>query len=90
MRDISHTLIQDTIDTAFCHHTNFSLFIFQHVGLWSPTIIRGDDREAIYIPNHKFTMSILRNNTRRSHWRIKTYLAISHMDAGKIGVRTLN
>lgn len=59
--------------------------IVEHVGLWSPTIIRGDDREAIYIPNHKFTMSILRNNTRRSHWRIKTYLAISHMDAGKIG-----
>ncbi|CAM0873265.1 unnamed protein product [Alopecurus aequalis] len=60
--------------------------IVEHVGLWSPTIIRGDDREAIYIPNHKFTMSILRNNTRRNHWRIKTYLAISHMDAGKIGI----
>ncbi|CAD6211637.1 unnamed protein product [Miscanthus lutarioriparius] len=57
----------------------------EHVGLWSPTIIRGVDREAIYIPNHKFTVSILRNNTQRTHWRIKTYLAISHMDAGKIG-----
>jgi MscS family membrane protein len=60
--------------------------IVEHVGWWSPTIIRGDDREAIYIPNHKFTVSILRNNTQRSHWRIKTYLAISHMDAGKIGL----
>ncbi|XP_066377801.1 mechanosensitive ion channel protein 2, chloroplastic-like isoform X2 [Miscanthus floridulus] len=59
--------------------------IVEHVGLWSPTIIRGVDREAIYIPNHKFTVSILRNNTQRTHWRIKTYLAISHMDAGKIG-----
>jgi len=26
--------------------------IVEHVGWWSPTIIRGDDREAIYIPNH--------------------------------------
>lgn len=60
--------------------------IVEHVGWWSPTIIRGDDREAIYIPNHKFTVSILRNNTQRTHWRIKTYLAISHMDAGKIGL----
>ncbi|CAL4923322.1 unnamed protein product [Urochloa decumbens] len=60
--------------------------IVEHVGLWSPTIIRGDDREAIYIPNHKFTVSILRNNSQRTHWRIKTYLAISHMDAGKIGI----
>jgi len=59
--------------------------IVEHVGLWSPTLIRGVDREAIYIPNHKFTVSILRNNTQRTHWRIKTYLAISHMDAGKIG-----
>jgi len=59
--------------------------IVEHVGLWSPTIIRGVDREAIYVPNHKFTVSILRNNTQRTHWRIKTYLAISHMDAGKIG-----
>ncbi|KAL6867580.1 hypothetical protein ACP4OV_015604 [Aristida adscensionis] len=60
--------------------------IVEHVGWWSPTIIRGEDREAIYIPNHKFTVSILRNNTQRTHWRIKTYLAISHMDAGKIGI----
>jgi MscS family membrane protein len=57
--------------------------------MWSPTVIRGDDKEAIYIPNHKFTVSIVRNNTRRSHWRIKTYLAISHMDAGKISVNAL-
>lgn len=60
--------------------------VVEHVGMWSPTVIRGDDKEAIYIPNHKFTVSIVRNNTRRSHWRIKTYLAISHMDAGKISI----
>uniref|UniRef100_A0ACD6ATZ7 Uncharacterized protein n=1 Tax=Avena sativa TaxID=4498 RepID=A0ACD6ATZ7_AVESA len=60
--------------------------VIEHVGMWSPTVIRGDDKEAIYIPNHKFTVSIVRNNSRRTHWRIKTYLAISHMDAGKISV----
>uniref|UniRef100_A0ACD5UJ14 Uncharacterized protein n=2 Tax=Avena sativa TaxID=4498 RepID=A0ACD5UJ14_AVESA len=60
--------------------------VIEHVGMWSPTVIRGDDKEAIYIPNHKFTVSIVRNNSRRTHWRIKTYLAISHMDAGKISI----
>ncbi|CAA6653438.1 unnamed protein product [Spirodela intermedia] len=30
----------------------------EHVGWWSPTIIRGDDREAVHIPNHKFTVSV--------------------------------
>ncbi|KAL6864846.1 hypothetical protein ACP4OV_015997 [Aristida adscensionis] len=60
--------------------------IYQHVGWWSATVIRGDDGEAIYIPNHKLTVSILRNSSRRTHRRIKTYLAISHMDAGKIGI----
>ncbi|GFP90692.1 mechanosensitive ion channel protein 2 chloroplastic [Phtheirospermum japonicum] len=30
----------------------------EHVGWWSPTIIRGDDREAVHIPNHKFTVNI--------------------------------
>ncbi|GJV91720.1 mechanosensitive ion channel protein 2, chloroplastic-like protein [Tanacetum coccineum] len=30
-----------------------------HVGWWrSPTIIRGDDREAIHIPNHKFRVNV--------------------------------
>lgn len=77
--------MEDLVSTLN-HFSNLKLFNFQHVGLWSPTIIRGVDREAIYIPNHKFTVSILRNNTQRTHWRIKTYLAISHMDAGKIGV----
>ncbi|XP_044431104.1 mechanosensitive ion channel protein 2, chloroplastic isoform X3 [Triticum aestivum] len=60
--------------------------VVERVGMWSPTVLRGDDKEAIYIPNHKFTVSIVRNNTRRSHWRIKSYLAISHMDAGKISI----
>jgi hypothetical protein len=79
--------MEDLVNTLN-HFSNLNIFDFQHVGLWSPTIIRGVDREAIYVPNHKFTVSILRNNTRRTHWRIKTYLAISHMDAGKIGVCT--
>ncbi|KNA08961.1 hypothetical protein SOVF_157940 [Spinacia oleracea] len=56
----------------------------EHVGWWSPTIIRGDDREAVYIPNHKFTVSIVRNLTQKTHWRIKTHLAISHLDVNKI------
>ncbi|KAF5955372.1 hypothetical protein HYC85_008228 [Camellia sinensis] len=56
----------------------------EHVGWWSPTIIRGDDREAIHIPNHKFTMNVVRNLSQKTHWRIKTYLAISHLDVNKI------
>ncbi|XP_043697611.1 mechanosensitive ion channel protein 2, chloroplastic-like, partial [Telopea speciosissima] len=55
-----------------------------HVGWWSPTIIRGDDREAVHIPNHKFSVNVVRNLTQRSHWRIKTHLAISHLDVNKI------
>ncbi|XP_010277500.1 PREDICTED: mechanosensitive ion channel protein 2, chloroplastic-like [Nelumbo nucifera] len=56
----------------------------EHVGWWSPTIIRGDDREAVHIPNHKFTVSVVRNLSQKSHWRIKTHLAISHLDVNKI------
>ncbi|PWA73767.1 MSCS-like 3 [Artemisia annua] len=56
----------------------------EHVGWWSPTIIRGDDREAIHIPNHKFTVNVVRNLTQKTHWRIKTHLAISHVDVNKI------
>ncbi|XP_063941717.1 mechanosensitive ion channel protein 2, chloroplastic isoform X2 [Daucus carota subsp. sativus] len=56
----------------------------EHVGWWSPTIVRGDDREAIHIPNHKFTVNVVRNITQKSHWRIKTHLAISHLDVNKI------
>ncbi|CAL1372199.1 unnamed protein product [Linum trigynum] len=56
----------------------------EHVGWWSPTIIRGDDREAVHIPNHKFTVSIVRNLSQKTHWRIKTHFAISHLDVNKI------
>ncbi|CAL9065199.1 mechanosensitive ion channel protein 2, chloroplastic [Musa acuminata AAA Group] len=56
----------------------------EHVGWWSPTIIRGEDREAVYIPNHKFTVSVVRNLSKKTHWRIKTHLAISHLDVNKI------
>ncbi|KAI4337599.1 hypothetical protein L6164_015994 [Bauhinia variegata] len=56
----------------------------EHVGWWSPTIVRGDDREAVHIPNHKFTVNVVRNLTQKSHWRIKTHLAISHLDVNKI------
>jgi len=59
----------------------------QHVGWWSPTIIRGEDREAVHIPNHKFTVNVVRNLTQKTHWRIKTHLAISHLDVNKINVR---
>ncbi|CAL5204591.1 unnamed protein product [Lathyrus oleraceus] len=56
----------------------------EHVGWWSPTIIRGDDREAVHIPNHKFTVNVVRNLTQKSHWRIKSYISISHLDVNKI------
>ncbi|KAH1253214.1 hypothetical protein GLYMA_04G094300v4 [Glycine max] len=56
----------------------------EHVGWWSPTIIRGDDREAVHIPNHKFTVNVVRNLSQKSHWRIKSYIAISHLDVNKI------
>ncbi|CAM8992080.1 unnamed protein product [Rhodiola kirilowii] len=56
----------------------------EHVGWWSPTIVRGEDREAVHIPNHKFTVSVVRNLTQKTHWRIKTHLAISHLDVNKI------
>ncbi|KAF5180107.1 Mechanosensitive ion channel protein 2 protein [Thalictrum thalictroides] len=56
----------------------------EHVGWWSPTIIRGEDREAVHIPNHKFTVNVVRNLTQKTHWRIKTHLAISHLDVSKI------
>lgn len=62
--------------------------LFQHVGWWSPTIIRGDDREAVHIPNHKFTVNVVRNLSQKTHWRIKTHLAISHLDVNKINVRS--
>ncbi|KAI7741653.1 hypothetical protein M8C21_003661 [Ambrosia artemisiifolia] len=58
----------------------------EHVGWWSPTVIRGEDREAIHIPNHKFTMNVVRNMTQKTHWRIKTHLAISHLDVNKINI----
>ncbi|KAF8012216.1 hypothetical protein BT93_I0369 [Corymbia citriodora subsp. variegata] len=56
----------------------------EHVGWWSPTIVRGEDREAVHIPNHKFTMNVVRNLSQKTHWRIKTHLAISHLDVSKI------
>ncbi|XP_068313957.1 mechanosensitive ion channel protein 3, chloroplastic-like isoform X1 [Pyrus communis] len=56
----------------------------EHVGWWSPTIIRGDDREAVHIPNHKFTVNVVRNLSQKTHWRIKTHLAVSHLDVNKI------
>ena len=58
----------------------------QHVGWWSPTIVRGEDGEAVHIPNHKFTVNVVRNLTQKTHWRIKTHLAISHLDVKKINV----
>ncbi|KAL3838653.1 hypothetical protein ACJIZ3_023244 [Penstemon smallii] len=56
----------------------------EHVGWWSPTIVRGENREAVHIPNHQFTMNVVRNISQKTHWRIKTHLAISHLDVRKI------
>lgn len=64
----------------------FMLLSGQHVGWWSPTIVRGEDREAVHIPNHKFTVNVVRNLSQKTHWRIKTHLAISHLDVSKIHV----
>lgn len=67
------------------------LFILcQHVGWWSPTIIRGDDREAVHIPNHKFTVNVVRNLSQKTHWRIKNHIAISHLDVNKINVSRIS
>ncbi|XP_027353856.1 mechanosensitive ion channel protein 3, chloroplastic-like isoform X2 [Abrus precatorius] len=56
----------------------------EHVGWWSPTIVRGADCEAVHIPNHKLSVNVVRNLSKKSHWRIKTRLAISHLDVNKI------
>lgn len=69
--------------------TYFHFNQLQHVGWWSPTIIRGEDREAVHIPNHKFTVNVVRNLSQKTHWRIKTHLAISHLDVNKINVSIL-
>ena len=73
---------------AVCLHYRLLIksFPMQHVGWWSPTIIRGDDREAVLIPNHKFSVSVVRNLTQKTHWRIKTHIAINHCDVKKINV----
>lgn len=68
-------------------NNSHAISLLKHVGWWSPTIIRGDDREAVHIPNHKFTMNVVRNLSQKTHWRIKTHLAISHLDVGKVNVR---
>ena len=52
--------------------------------------MRGDDREAVHIPNHKFTVNVVRNLTQKSHWRIKSYIAISYLDVNKINVSNLS
>jgi small-conductance mechanosensitive channel len=62
----------------------------EHVGWWSPTVIRGDDREAVHIPNHKFTVSVVRNLSQKTHWRIKTHFGISHLDVGKVTVSSFS
>lgn len=49
-------------------------------------MIRGDDREAVHIPNHKFSVSVVRNLSQKTHWRIKTHLGISHLDVSKMTV----
>ncbi|XP_045821492.1 mechanosensitive ion channel protein 3, chloroplastic-like [Trifolium pratense] len=56
----------------------------EHVGWWSPTIVRGADCEAVHIPNHKLSVNVVRNLSKKTHWRIKTHLAISHLDVNKI------
>ncbi|KAG0606299.1 hypothetical protein M758_9G130100 [Ceratodon purpureus] len=56
----------------------------EHVGWWSATVIRGSEREAVLVPNHKFSTSVVRNHTQKTHWRIKTFIGINHHDVNKI------
>ncbi|XP_024360334.1 mechanosensitive ion channel protein 2, chloroplastic isoform X2 [Physcomitrium patens] len=56
----------------------------ERVGWWSPTVIRGSEREAVLVPNHKFSVSVVRNFTQKTHWRIKTHIGINHRDVQKI------
>ncbi|KAK7282890.1 hypothetical protein RIF29_11995 [Crotalaria pallida] len=56
----------------------------EHVGWWSPTRVRGADCEAVHIPNHRLSVTVVRNLSKKSHWRIKTRLAISYLDVDKI------
>ncbi|CAL5204595.1 unnamed protein product [Lathyrus oleraceus] len=56
----------------------------EHVGWWSPTVVRGADCEAVHIPNHKLSVNVVRNLSKKTHWRIKTHLAISHLDLNNI------
>lgn len=49
-------------------------------------MIRGDDREAVLIPNHKFSVSVVRNLTQKTHWRVKTHIALNHNDVKKVSV----
>ncbi|KMZ76326.1 Mechanosensitive ion channel protein 2, chloroplastic [Zostera marina] len=56
----------------------------ERIGLWSPTIIRGENLEAIHVPNQKFNVNVVRNHSQKTHYRMKTHLAISQFDAGKI------
>lgn len=78
-------IVIEVLDPKFALFNQDPIF-YQHVGWWSPTIIRGDDREAVHIPNHKFTVNVVRNLSQKTHWRIKTYLAISHLDVHKVNV----
>ena len=83
-------LTDHTIVSILLLSSYWCVTLFQHVGWWSPTILRGDDREAIHIPNHKFTMNVVRNLSQKTHWRIKTHIAISHLDVNKINVSDLD
>ncbi|KAG5065790.1 hypothetical protein JHK86_009521 [Glycine max] len=58
--------------------------LFSHVSWWSPTIVRVSDCEAVHIPNHNLSVNVVRNLSKKSHWGIKTHLAISHLDVNKI------
>ncbi|KHN08264.1 Mechanosensitive ion channel protein 2, chloroplastic [Glycine soja] len=61
----------------------------EHVSWWSPTIVRVSDCEAVHIPNHNLSVNVVRNLSKKSHWGIKTHLAISHLDVNKINVNIL-
>ncbi|CAK9146387.1 unnamed protein product [Ilex paraguariensis] len=43
----------------------------KHVGWWSPTIVRGEDCQAVHIPNHKFTVNVIRRRKYLDCYRNK-------------------
>uniref|UniRef100_A0A0C9QUQ6 TSA: Wollemia nobilis Ref_Wollemi_Transcript_8212_2916 transcribed RNA sequence n=1 Tax=Wollemia nobilis TaxID=56998 RepID=A0A0C9QUQ6_9CONI len=58
--------------------------VVERIRWWGDTVVRSDNGESVHIPNHKFNVAVVFNRSRKTHWRINTHFAISHLDAKKI------